>query len=118
MNTDSPPVTTSLGFDLKDKASKLRKNAGRPPVAHPRFAKILVVDNDPALRRLLSIRLGAANYEVESVSDARAAFVAAPLDNVLTVGSAHSNTKAVGLAFFAVIGLKSPLHESSGPLKR
>jgi two-component system, NtrC family, response regulator GlrR len=73
MNTDSPPVTTSLGFDIKDKASKLRKIADRPPVVHPRFARILVVDNDPALRRLLSIRLGAANYEVESVDSARAA---------------------------------------------
>jgi two-component system response regulator GlrR len=73
MNSDSPPVTTSLGFDLKDKASKLRKNAGGPAVARPRFAKILVVDNDPALRRLLSIRLGAANYEVVTVDSARAA---------------------------------------------
>jgi two-component system, NtrC family, response regulator GlrR len=69
MNADSPPVTTSLGFDIKDKASKLRKNAERLP----RFPKILVVDNDPALRRLLSIRLGAANYEVECVDSARAA---------------------------------------------
>jgi two-component system response regulator GlrR len=71
--TDSPPVTTSLGFDIKDKDSRLPKNADRPPVVHPRFARILVVDNDPALCRLLTIRLGAANYEVDSVSDARAA---------------------------------------------
>ena len=73
MNADSPPVTTSLGFDIKDKASKLRKNADGPSAVHPRFARILVVDSDPALRRLLSIRLGAANYEVESVDNARAA---------------------------------------------
>jgi two-component system response regulator GlrR len=73
MNADSPPVITSLGFDVKDKASKLRKNADRPPVVNPPLARILVVDNDPALCRLLSIRLGAANYEVEAVSDARAA---------------------------------------------
>jgi two-component system response regulator GlrR len=73
MNADSPPVTTSLGFDIKDKLSKLRKNADGPPVVQRRFGRILVVDNDPALRRLLSIRLGAANYEVESVDGARAA---------------------------------------------
>jgi two-component system, NtrC family, response regulator GlrR len=73
MNADSPPVTTSLGFDVKDKASKLRKNAGEPMVGRRHPARILVVDNDPALRRLLSIRLGAANYEVECVSSAREA---------------------------------------------
>jgi two-component system response regulator GlrR len=73
MNADSPPVTTSLGFDIQHKESKLRKNADRPPVVHPRFARILVVDNDPALRRLLSIRLRAADYEVECVDGARAA---------------------------------------------
>jgi two-component system, NtrC family, response regulator GlrR len=73
MNTDSPPVTTSLGFDIRDKASKLRKNADRPPVVHPRSARILVVDKDPATCRLVSIRLGAANYEVECVSSALAA---------------------------------------------
>ena len=59
MNADSPPVTTSLGFNVKEKASKLRKSADGPPVVRPR---ILVVDNDPATCRLLSIRLGAANY--------------------------------------------------------
>jgi two-component system, NtrC family, response regulator GlrR len=73
MNADSPPVTTSLGFDVRDKASKLRKNADGPPVDHPHSARILVVDNDPGLRRLMSIRLGAANYRVECVSSAREA---------------------------------------------
>jgi two-component system response regulator GlrR len=70
MNADSPPVTTSLGFDVREKTSKLRKSADGPPVVRPR---ILVVDNDPATCRLLSIRLGAANYQVECVSSARAA---------------------------------------------
>jgi two-component system response regulator GlrR len=73
MKADSPPVTTSLGFDTKDKTAKLRKNADQPPVDHPHSARVLVVDNDPGLRRLLTIRLGAANYEVESVDSARAA---------------------------------------------
>ena len=73
MKSDSPPVTTSLAFDIKDRTSKLRKNADGPPTVHRRTARILVVDNDPGLRRLLSIRLGAANYEVESVDSAQAA---------------------------------------------
>jgi two-component system response regulator GlrR len=59
MNPDSPPVITSLGFGK--------------PVAPRSAARILVVDNDAAVRRLLSIRLGAANFEVESVDSARAA---------------------------------------------
>ena len=73
MNTDSPPVTNSLGFDTKDKASKLRKSAKGDPAAAPHRARILLVDSDAALCRLLSVRLGAANYEVESVSSADAA---------------------------------------------
>jgi two-component system, NtrC family, response regulator GlrR len=70
MNTDSPPVTISLGFDVKEKASKLRKSADGPRVVRPR---ILVVDNDPATCRLLRLRLGAANYEVQCLSSAQAA---------------------------------------------
>jgi two-component system, NtrC family, response regulator GlrR len=73
MNARSPPITTSLGFDVKDRASKLRGNASGPSMAPPHSANILVVDNDPALLRLLSIRLGAANYGVECVSSAHAA---------------------------------------------
>jgi two-component system response regulator GlrR len=73
VNSDAPPVTNSLGFDSQNKASKLRKSAdGNPPVARHR-AKILLVDGDAALCRLLSVRLGAAHYEVESVNSARAA---------------------------------------------
>lgn len=73
MNAGSPPVTTSLGFGIRDRAAKLRKSAGNSPAVDPPSARILVVDSDPALRRLLNIRLAAANYEVESVDGARAA---------------------------------------------
>jgi two-component system, NtrC family, response regulator GlrR len=76
MNARSPPVTISLGFDVKDRASKLRKNASGRPMAPRHSAKIMVVDNDPALLRLLSIRLGAANYAVECVNNAQAALEA------------------------------------------
>src|SRR5450432_4064174 len=74
MKSDSPPVTTSLGFDVKVRSSKSRRKDGDGPQAAPqRSARILIVDNDPSLRRLLSVRLGAANYEVESADGARAA---------------------------------------------
>jgi two-component system response regulator GlrR len=73
MNARLPPITTSLGFDVKDRASKLRKNASGPPTVPRHSAKILLVDNDPALLRLLSIRLGAADYVVQCVSSAQAA---------------------------------------------
>jgi two-component system response regulator GlrR len=73
MKADSPPVITSLGFDIKDKTAKLRKNGGNLPAVDRPSARILVVDKDPALRRLLNIRLGAANYAVETVDSARAA---------------------------------------------
>jgi two-component system response regulator GlrR len=73
MNADSPPVTTSLGFDIREKASKLRKSADGRPAVRQHSTRILVVDNDPATCRLLSIRLGAADYDVECVSSAQAA---------------------------------------------
>ena len=72
MSHDSPPVTTSLGHGMKDRASKARKNSHMPaPRRHA--GRILIVDNDPALRRLLSLRLGAANYEVTTADNAQEA---------------------------------------------
>ena len=82
MKDDTPPVTASLGFGIKIKAAKIgkiRKNgkdakkagvAPAPPAGNPR---ILIVDHDPASSRLMMIRLGAADYEVESASNAQAA---------------------------------------------
>jgi two-component system, NtrC family, response regulator GlrR len=73
MKSYPPPDSASLGFGLKLKASKLRK--GQPPSPQPQKpkARILVVDNDQALCRLLTTRLGAANYQTESANSARAA---------------------------------------------
>jgi len=73
MNSDSPPVTTSLGHNIKTNASKVRKNSEMPPAPQRRAGRILIVENDPALRRLLSLRLGAANYEVQTANNAQAA---------------------------------------------
>jgi two-component system, NtrC family, response regulator GlrR len=66
---DPPRPTTSLGFGITQKAkeSKRRKGDDEPPVM--RKPKVLVVDQDPALRRLLVTRLGGANYAVETADD-------------------------------------------------
>jgi two-component system response regulator GlrR len=72
MKDYQPPITTSLGFGFKPKISKRRKE-NQSPAAESGNARILIVDDDPALCRLLRIRLTAANYEVESVSSARSA---------------------------------------------
>jgi two-component system, NtrC family, response regulator GlrR len=73
MKPYSPPPTASLGFGLtsKTKEFKRRKSDDESPVV--RKAKILVVDNDPALLRLMVSRLGAANYTVETAVDAQRA---------------------------------------------
>jgi two-component system response regulator GlrR len=76
MIVDSPPITTSLGFDVKEKAEKLRKNADRSTRTHSHAPRIMVVDQDAALRRLLTVRLGAAGYAAESVGSAHEALVA------------------------------------------
>jgi two-component system response regulator GlrR len=73
MNSNSPPVTASLGLHIRVKAPP-RPKAGQPPrQVQNHSARILVVDEDPALRRLMIVRLGAANYQVETADSARAA---------------------------------------------
>ncbi len=56
--------------------SGLRPAAGRDLGNQKRKARILVVDDDPGLLRLLTIRLRAENYEVEAVESAAAALAA------------------------------------------
>ena len=73
MKHKSPPVTTSLGFGLTPKQKRSPGHAKPTPTAPERKARILVVDGDPESRRLLSIRLKAAMYEVESAGSAQAA---------------------------------------------
>jgi two-component system response regulator GlrR len=70
MKRHSPPPTASLGFGItpKTRESKRQKNDDALPEAHK--AKILVVDDDPALRRLIVTRLGAANYAVDTADGA------------------------------------------------
>src|SRR6202453_1267658 len=67
MNDRPRPVTASLGFGIIPKAKRPK-------------ARILVVDPDLAMRRLMSTRLGAANYTVEAVAGAQAALDACVRD--------------------------------------
>jgi len=73
MKRRSTPPTASLGFGItpKEKDSKRRREEAAAPTV--RKAKILIVDHDPALRRLLVARLGAAKYAVNTADGAHAA---------------------------------------------
>ena len=69
MNAYSHAATTPLSFGLPS-----GKRESLTP--QKRKARILVVDDDPGLLRLLTIRLRAENYEVEAVESAAAALAA------------------------------------------
>jgi two-component system, NtrC family, response regulator GlrR len=82
MKNRTPPVTASLAFGLKviaasngktRKNGKITENGSHPQAAPAGNPRILIVDHDPASSRLMMIRLGAADYEVESASNAQAA---------------------------------------------
>jgi two-component system response regulator GlrR len=64
---DPIAATTPLGFGLP----QVRREASVTP--QRRKARILVVDDDPGLLRLLTIRLRAENYEVEAFDSASGA---------------------------------------------
>ncbi len=68
MNAFSIASTTPLGFGFQ--------SGVRDSTPQKRKARILVVDDDPGLLRLLTIRLRAENYEVEAVESAAAALAA------------------------------------------
>ena len=72
VTTRSPPVTTSLGFVIK-RAAKHSKETEALAGVEEHKARIMIVDNDSSLRRLLTTRLVAANYDVESAESATAA---------------------------------------------
>ena len=73
MKPNPPPPKASLGFGITGKAEEFRYRGDGDESSAIRKAKILVVDPDPALRRLMATRLGAANYAVETVGDAHSA---------------------------------------------
>jgi two-component system response regulator GlrR len=73
MKPYSPPPTASLGFGITVKAKEPKRRKDDDGSLPARKARILVVDPDPALRRVLVTRLGAANYAVDTAGDAQAA---------------------------------------------
>jgi two-component system response regulator GlrR len=64
------PTTASLGFGIVPKPKTPKQSAAQEV---ERKARVLIVDEDPAGRRLLSARLSAANYHVDSAESAHAA---------------------------------------------
>ena len=68
MNAYSIAATTPLAFGFQ--------TGPRDSTPQKRKARILVVDDDPGLLRLLTIRLRAENYEVEAVESAASALAA------------------------------------------
>jgi two-component system, NtrC family, response regulator GlrR len=73
MKSKLTPPTTSLGFGIVRQAQKPRRPSGGPTPAPTRKPRILVVDADQSMRRLIGIRLGAENYSVQSVGTAQEA---------------------------------------------
>jgi two-component system, NtrC family, response regulator GlrR len=73
MPNDAPPSTASLGFGLlpeRKKAGRRGSDDDKPSVPQ---AKILVVDDDAALRELMSARLSRAGYAVDTADCGRLA---------------------------------------------
>jgi two-component system response regulator GlrR len=71
--SELPASRTSLGFGIYPKAKVSKKRTEDIPRRLTRNARVLVVDTDPEMRRLLSARLIGAKYAVETAASARAA---------------------------------------------
>src|SRR5208283_4388852 len=69
LNAKSNAATAPLSFGLQP-------NSRDTSAPQKRKARILVVDDDPGLLRLLTIRLRSENYEVEAVQSAAEAIAA------------------------------------------
>lgn len=67
------PPTTSLGFGIVPRRPECGHRRGETAPVTTRKPKVLVVDADQSMRRLMGARLGAANYSVQSVGSAQAA---------------------------------------------
>ena len=71
--SELPPSRKSLGFGIYPKA-RVSKNRGDDiPRRSSRNARVMVVDSDPEMRRLLSALLSGAKYAVEAVASAKEA---------------------------------------------
>lgn len=71
MPIDSPPSTASLGFGLMPERKKTSERGSDEEHTAVRQAKILVVDDDAAMRDLMTVRLTRAGYSVDTADCAR-----------------------------------------------
>jgi two-component system, NtrC family, response regulator GlrR len=73
MPTDSPPSTKSLGFGIIPERKMPGRSGSEGDGAAVHQAKILLVDDDAAVRDLLTTRLTRAGYSVDAADCARMA---------------------------------------------
>jgi two-component system response regulator GlrR len=66
-------ATQSLGFGLAPSAKPPKPRTDKSPNAAPRRPHVMLVDDDPEVRRVLSSRLGGADYEVTALETAQEA---------------------------------------------
>jgi len=109
MKSNPPPSTVSLGFGISRQAKDSKHPHGGDESPVVRKVKILVVDQDPAMRRLMETRLGAANYAVEAVGTAQAAMDACVLARPNLVITDLRLKDADGLAFLKELKSRWPL---------
>jgi len=103
------PPTSSLGFGITPPALESRHSRCEVAPAAARKPKILVVDADLATRRLMGVRLGGANYSVQSTDTARAALDACVRSRPnLVVTDLHLQDLA-GIAFLKELKSRWPL---------
>ncbi len=108
MKSKSPPPTASLGFGITRKDRNSRRRADDVEPSAGRKARILVVDQDPALRRLMVTRLGAANYAVDTAGTAHAALDACVLSRPNLVITDLRMADADGLTFLKELKSRWP----------
>ena len=109
MKGKSTPPTTSLGFGIRPQPQETEPPGSESARAAARKPKILVVDADLAMRRLLGVRLGGANYAVQSVGSAHAALDACVRSRPnLVVTDLHLGDMG-GIAFLKELKSRWPL---------
>src|ERR1700722_8410891 len=108
MKSNSPPPTASLGFGIIRKERDPKRQRDEGEAQSNRKVKVLVVDEDPALRRLMQTRLGTANYAVETVGTAQSALDACVLSRPNLVITDLRLADAHGLTFLKELKSRWP----------
>lgn len=108
MKSNSPPPTASLGFGITPRDKPVKNRGDSAESSMIRKAKILVVDQDPALRRLMVTRLGAANYAVDTAASAQAALDFCVLSRPNLVITELRMADTSGLAFLKELKSRWP----------